>query len=62
MMEIESRYSGVEAINPIDLIADARAERYSFVLDLVLSDSNVDGVLVINMLTSCFLNPKNNWL
>jgi acyl-CoA synthetase (NDP forming) len=57
--EIEGRYLGVEAINPIDLIADARAERYSFVLDLVLSDPNVDGVLVINMLKSCFFEPED---
>ncbi|MDH5389974.1 MAG: hypothetical protein OEX10_02325 [Candidatus Bathyarchaeota archaeon] len=57
--KIESRYPGVEAINPVDLIADARAERYSFVLDLVLSDPNVDGVLVINMLKSCFFEPED---
>lgn len=57
--KIESRYPGVEAINPIDLIADARAERYSFVLDLVLSDPNVDGVLVINMLKSCFFEAED---
>jgi len=57
--KIESRYLGVEATNPVDLIADARAERYSFVLDLVLSDPNVDGVLVINMLKSCFFEPED---
>jgi len=57
--KIEGRYPGVEAINPIDLVADARAERYSFVLDLVLSDPNVDGVLVINMLKSCFFEPED---
>jgi acyl-CoA synthetase (NDP forming) len=57
--KIESRYPGVEAINPVDIIADARAERYSFVLDLVLSDPNVDGVLVINMLKSCFFEPED---
>jgi len=57
--KIEGRYPGVEAINPIDLIADARAERYSFVLDLVLSDPNIDGVLVINMLKSCFFEPED---
>jgi acyl-CoA synthetase (NDP forming) len=57
--KIERRYPGVEAINPIDLIADARAERYSFVLDSVLSDPNVDGVLVINMLKSCFFEPDD---
>ncbi|MFQ5999846.1 MAG: acetate--CoA ligase family protein [Candidatus Bathyarchaeia archaeon] len=56
---IERRFPSVEAINPIDLIADARAERYSFVLDLVLSDPNVDGVLVINMLKSCFFEPED---
>ncbi|MGQ9461283.1 MAG: acetate--CoA ligase family protein, partial [Candidatus Bathyarchaeaceae archaeon] len=56
---IEGCYPGVDAINPIDLIADARAERYSYVLDLVLSDPNIDGVLVINMLKSCFFEPED---
>jgi len=57
--EIERRYLGLEAVNPIDLIADARGERYAFVLDRVLSDPNVDGVLVINMLKSCFFEPED---
>lgn len=57
--EIEKHYPGVEVINPIDLIADARSERYSTVLALVLADSNVDGVMVINMLKSCFFEPED---
>jgi acyl-CoA synthetase (NDP forming) len=57
--EIEKRYPGVEVINPIDLIADARTERYSTVLDMVLLDPNVDGVMVINMLKSCFFEPED---
>lgn len=57
--EIERRYSGVDVVNPIDLIADARAERYSVVLDMVLSDPNVDGVMVINMLKSCFFEAED---
>jgi len=57
--EIEHRYSGVDMVNPIDLIADARAERYSNVLDMVLSDPNVDGVMVINMLKSCFFEAED---
>jgi len=57
--EIERRYPGIEAVNPIDLIADARAERYSVVLDLVLSDPNVDGVMVVNMLKSCFFELED---
>jgi len=28
-------------------------------LELVLADKNVDGVLVINMLKSCFFEPKD---
>ncbi|MEM3728903.1 MAG: hypothetical protein QXF75_06905 [Candidatus Bathyarchaeia archaeon] len=56
---IESLYSGMDATNPIDMIADARAERYEKVLDLVLADKNVDGVLVINMLKSCFFEPED---
>jgi acyl-CoA synthetase (NDP forming) len=57
--KIESMYRGVDAANPIDMIADARAERYSKVLKLVLADKNVDGVLVINMLKSTFFEPKD---
>jgi len=58
-LEIEKRFPGVEAVNPIDLIADARGERYAVVLDAVLSDPNVDGVMVINMLKSCFFEPED---
>ena len=56
---IESLYQGVDASNPIDMIADARTERYGKVLDLVMSDKNVDGVLVINMLKSTFFEPAD---
>ncbi len=56
---IERLYPGVDATNPIDMIADARADRYRKVLELVLGDSNVDGVLVINMLKSCFFEPED---
>jgi len=56
---IEQRYPGVDATNPIDMIADARAERYRQVLDLVLADPDVNGVMVINMLKSCFFEPKD---
>jgi acyl-CoA synthetase (NDP forming) len=58
-LKIEQRYPGVEAINPIDLIADARADRYSYVLDKVLSDPDVDGVMVVNMLKSCYFKPED---
>jgi acyl-CoA synthetase (NDP forming) len=57
--KIEGLYPGVDATNPIDIIADARAERYAKVLDLVLADKNVDGLLVINMLKSCFFEPRD---
>lgn len=57
--KIESVYAGVDATNPIDLIADARSERYSRVLELVLAEENVNGVLVINMLKSTFFEPED---
>jgi len=57
--KIKSLYPGVDATNPIDVIADARAERYSKVLNLVLADKNVDGALVLNMLKSCFFEPED---
>lgn len=57
--EIESLYPGVDATNPIDLIADAKADRYRKVLELVLADKNVDGVMLINMLKSTFFEPRD---
>ena len=33
--------------NPVDIIGDATAERYSAVLDRVINDPNIDGVLII---------------
>jgi len=56
---IETRYQGIDATNPIDIIADARTERYATVLRHVLSDSHVDGALVINMLKSTFFEPRD---
>jgi acyl-CoA synthetase (NDP forming) len=57
--KIEISYPGVDASNPIDTIADARAERFENILNLVLADKNVDGVLVINMLKSTFFEPED---
>jgi acyl-CoA synthetase (NDP forming) len=58
-VRIEKEFPGVEAVNPVDLIADARKDRYSCVLDAVLSDRGVDGVMVINMLKSTFFEPED---
>jgi len=58
-LKIEKKFPGVEAVNPVDLIADARTDRYSFVLDAVISDPNVDGVMVINMLKSTFFESED---
>lgn len=35
------------AANPVDVLGDARADRYQFALELVAGDPNVDGILVI---------------
>ena len=56
---ITKHYPGVEVINPIDIIADAKAKRFNFILEQILNDPNVDGVMVINMLKSCFFEPKD---
>lgn len=58
--KLQRLYPAIDIINPIDLIADARAERYRNVLKLVLEDSQVDGVMVINMLKSCFFEPEDS--
>lgn len=38
--------------NPVDIIGDATGERYAKVLDIVLKDSGVDAVLVLNVPTA----------
>jgi acyl-CoA synthetase (NDP forming) len=53
------RYPKVDTINPIDLIADARSDRFSDVLEAVLEDPRVDGVMLISMLKSCLLEPED---
>lgn len=58
--EIERLYPGMDAANPIDMIADARADRFEKVLEIVLADRKVDGVLVINMLKSTFFEPQDS--
>ena len=35
------------AVNPVDVLGDARADRYEFALQKVVKDPNVDGILVI---------------
>ena len=35
------------AANPVDLLGDARADRYKFALERVANDPNVDGILVL---------------
>ena len=35
------------AANPVDVLGDARADRYRFALDQVKADPNVDGILVL---------------
>ena len=35
------------AANPVDVLGDARADRYRFALEKVASDPNVDGILVV---------------
>jgi acetyltransferase len=35
------------AANPVDVLGDARADRYRFALDIVSNDPNVDGLLIV---------------
>lgn len=57
--EITNRYSDIEATNPVNMTADAKAEHYKFTLERILHDPNVDGVMVISMLKSRLLEPKD---
>ncbi len=35
------------AANPVDVLGDAKADRYKFALDVVAKDPNVDGIMVV---------------
>ncbi len=35
------------AANPVDVLGDAKADRYQFALDIVAKDPNVDGIMVV---------------
>ena len=48
---------GWSGANPVDIIGDANADRYSAAIDLVLADANVDALLVINCPTA--LSPPH---
>ena len=48
---------GWSGANPVDIIGDANADRYSAAIDIVLSDPNVDVLLVINCPTA--LSPPH---
>ncbi len=44
--------------NPVDIIGDATAERYSAVLERVINDPNIDGVLII-LTPQAVINVEN---
>ena len=56
--KLREKYPSVDPHNPIDLIADAGPERYSFVLETTLKDENIDGVLLIDMMKSTYFKPE----
>ncbi len=48
ILELE-RYlpDAASAANPVDVLGDAKADRYKFALDVVAKDPNVDGIMVV---------------
>ncbi|MBI4019953.1 MAG: hypothetical protein HY367_01365 [Candidatus Aenigmarchaeota archaeon] len=54
---LKKRFPGIEPINPLDIIADADGRKYREVLETVLKDSNIDGVLLVSQFRSCLLKP-----
>jgi len=55
--KIVERYPAIDPHNPLDLIADADDERYGFILEAVLQDENIDGILLIDMMKSTYFRP-----
>ncbi|KUO39111.1 MAG: hypothetical protein AVW05_02180 [Hadesarchaea archaeon DG-33] len=59
MKKIIQKYPNINIADWVDLGIDANGDRYKFVLEQVLSDSGVDGVVVVNELKSTFLKLED---
>ena len=57
--KIIQKYPDISITDWVDLDISANGDRYKFVLEQLLSDSGVDGVVVINGLKSTFLEPED---
>ncbi|MCK5023633.1 MAG: hypothetical protein KAS04_05645, partial [Candidatus Aenigmarchaeota archaeon] len=53
--EIEKKFPGLDAINPLDIRADANGDRFKEMGDIIVKDRNVDSILFIMQLRSCLL-------
>ncbi len=49
----------IEPVNPVDLIADADYKRYIKVLEEVMNEEHIDGILLITMFRSCLTTPED---
>ena len=57
--KITGKYPDINIADWVDLGIGAKADRYKFVLEQVLSDHGVDGVVVMNELKLSFLEPED---
>ena len=57
--KITGKYPDINIVEWVDLSIGAKDDRYKFVLEQVLSDHGVDGVVVINELKLSFLEPED---
>lgn len=57
--KITGKYPDINIADWVDLGIDAKSDRYKFVLEQVLSDHGVDGVVVMNELKLNFLEPED---
>jgi len=57
--KITKKYQDINIVEWVDLGIGAKDDRYKFVLEQVLSDHGVDGVVMINELELSFLEPED---
>ncbi|MBN2042321.1 MAG: hypothetical protein JW754_00780 [Candidatus Aenigmarchaeota archaeon] len=57
--DIRKSYSGIHPINPMDIIADADGKRYKGIIDILIKDKNVDGIVLVAQLKSCALKERD---
>lgn len=57
--KIKEKYPKLDIINPLDIIANAKANRFKDIIEIIDEDENTDAIIVINMVKSCLFDERD---